>query len=275
VQVKQPDIVTTLENKFAEYIAGMKDYQMPLPSHYIVMRPSEEDEKLSVEDQKKFRSGVGVLLYLVKHSRPDIANAVRELSKVMDQATIGHFKMLLRVIKFVVGTKNKNLKCLPTKCEDGVFEIEAFCDSDYSGDTETRRSVTGYVIYVNGFAVGWKSKGQKNVTLSSTEAEYVAISEVCKEIAFVAQVMDFLKMEFTKPIKIHVDNVGAIYMANNKVTSQRTKHIDVRYHFVREFIEAGLVEIKFVRSENNDADLFTKNLDQVVFWRHASKLLGE
>jgi hypothetical protein len=275
LQVKQPEIISSMESKFNDYISGMKKFMMPLPSHYIVMRPDEHDDLLNKEEQKKYRSGVGILLYLIKHSRPDVANAVRELSKVMDAATIGHFKMLLRVMKFVVDTRENNLSCIPKSMHSKEYEVVGYCDSDFSGDTETRHSVTGYVVYVLGFAIAWKSKLQRNVTLSSTEAEYVAISEVCKEIKFIVQVMEFLGMEVKKPIKINVDNVGAIYLANNKVTSQRTKHIDVRYHYVRELIEDGLVEISFIRSGDNDADLFTKNLDQVTFWKHANKLLGE
>jgi hypothetical protein len=274
LQIKQPEIIVSLRKKFEQLIGNMKEYNTPAPSHYIVMRPSEGDSLLGDKEQGIFRSGIGTLLYLVKHSRPDIANSVRELSKVMDGATVAHFKMLLRVVKYVVDTKEKCFTFLPRFENGGDYNVIAFCDSDYSGDTETRHSVTGFVIYVNQVAVAWKSKAQRNVTLSSTEAEYVAISETCKEIKFVTQVMDFMGMSYRKPINVHVDNVGAIFMANNKVTSQRTKHVDVRYHFVRELVESGFIQVTFIRSAENDADIFTKNLDQVSFWKHANKLLG-
>jgi hypothetical protein len=183
----------------------------------------EDDALLGDEEQSLFRSGVGSLLYLVKHSRPDIANAVHELSKVMDGGTNAHFKMLLRVVKYVVATKEKNFTFSPCFENGSNYNVVAFCDSDYScdsGDTETCHSVTGFVIYINQVTVAWRSKAQCNVTLSSTEAEYVAISETCKEILFVVQVMDLLEMKYVKPINIYVDNVGAIFMANNKVASQ-------------------------------------------------------
>jgi hypothetical protein len=134
--------------------------------------------------------------------------------------------------------------------------------------------VTGYVIYVNKVPIAWKSKAQRTVALSSTEAEYSAIADVCKEVLFISQVMDFMKMSFVKPIKVYVDNIGAIFMAKNKVTSNRTKHISVRHHVIRELIDNGLIDVCFVRSDKNDADLFTKNLEHNIFWKHASKLLN-
>jgi len=153
--------------------------------------------------------------------------------------------------------------------------MKAFCDSDYAGDKDTRISVTGFVIYVMGALIAWRSRGQKSVTLSSSEAEYVALSEVCTEIMFMKQILDFLKVEVKLPIVVHVDNVGAIYLASNATTSQRTRHIDVRYHFVRDYVEDGIVKIVFVRSEDNDADAFTKNVGKETYSRHTSKYMGE
>jgi hypothetical protein len=172
-------------------------------------------------------------------------------------------------------TKNFGLRISPTEVLEDVWELTAFSDSDYSGDRDLRLSVSGYVVYLLGVAVAWSSKAQRNVTLSSTEAEYVAVSEVCKEILFIAQVMEFLHLTVKRPITVRVDNIGAIYLANNQTTSQRTKHVDVRYHFVREYIEDGLIKIIFVKSKDNDADIFTKNLDGESFQRHVVKFLGE
>jgi hypothetical protein len=268
----QPQLIKSLEKKFGSIVEMMRRYNTPGGPGDCVMRPHDGDVMLTHEDQKLYRSGVGMLLYLTKHSRPDISNAVRELSKVMDGATEAH--MMLRGVKYILDTKDKGLLLSPTELVNDEWEFTAFSDSDYSGDRDLRLSVTGYVIYLMGVAVAWASRAQRNVTLSSTEAEYVAVSEVCREILFVAQVMEFLGLTVKRPIVVRVDNVGAIYLANNQTTSQRTKHVDVRYHFVREYIEDGTVEIIFVKSKDNDADIFTKNLDGEAFWRHADKLLG-
>jgi hypothetical protein len=270
----QPELLKGLERKFGNIVRDMRYYNTPAMPNDIVMRPQIGDPLLSKEDQQLYRSGVGMLLYLTKHSRPDISNAVRELSKVMDGATECHMKNMLRCIKFVIDTKEKGLLIAPFDLDD-VWEFQAFCDSDYSGDRDKRLSVTGYIIYLMGVAIAWKARAQRSVTLSSTEAEYVAISEVCREILFVAQVLEFLKLKVKRPIVVRVDNVGAIYMANNQTTSQRTKHVDVRYHFVREYIEDGMVKIIFVKSKDNDADIFTKNLDGETYWRHANKFLAD
>ena len=113
-----------------------------------------------------------MLLYLVKHSQPDIANCIRELSKVLDGATQGSYKEMLRVIKYVLDTKTLGLKIEPDNKPKGTpWNIVCFTDSDYATDPVTRRSVTGYVIYVHGVPVVWRSKSQQSITLSSTEAE--------------------------------------------------------------------------------------------------------
>ena len=124
---------------------------------------------------------------------------------------------------------------------------------------------------MNNNLVAGKSRSQKNITLSSTEAEYVAISEVCNEIMFVKSVLKFLGVEVKLPIEINCDNVGAIFLSYNPKTSNRTKHIDVKFHHVREYILDGTIVIKFVKSENNDADIHTKNTNRDTYHRHEDK----
>jgi intein-encoded DNA endonuclease-like protein len=119
--------------------------------------------------------------------------------------------------------------------------------------------------------ISWKSKGQRGVVLSSTEAEYVALSETVREIKFVLQVLESLMIKIDYPIIVRVNNVGAIFLANNKTTNERTKHVDIRHHFVREFIEDGIIKIVFVRSKENESDIFTKNLTGDGYERHVQK----
>ena len=107
--------------------------------------------------------------------------------------------------------------------------------------------------------VVWKSKSMKSVVLSTTEAEYVAVSEVVKEIKFLYQMLRSMEIKVPLPIKVHVDNVGGIWLANNSSVSERTKHVDLRAHFVREMIKDQVIEINFVKSAENDSDIMTKN----------------
>ena len=271
ILLSQPDLIKKMIEKFESKIKGMKEYETPAPASSHVVRCTEEEVGLSEEEQQNFRSGVGSLLYLLKHSRPELSNSVRELSKVMDRANKAHEKALHRVIRFVQQTQERCLVLAPVK-EKLTWELKGYCDSDFAGDTDTRRSVSGFVIYLCGAVIAWRSKGQKSVSLSSTEAEYVAISEVAMEILYVAGILQFLGVPLTYPITVNVDNIGAVYLSKNATTGSRTKHIDTRYHFVREYIEDGIVKVQFVRSEDNHADIFTKNLNTETFGRHCDAI---
>jgi hypothetical protein len=236
------------------------------------MRPQEGDPRISIEDQSIYRSGVGMLLYLIKHSRPDLSNAVRELTKVLDGATPAHWKAMLRVIKYVFDTRHYALRLHPNMI-DGKATIRGISDSEYAGDKDTRISVYGYVVYYCGAPISWKSKSGKSVTLSSTEAEYYASSEAAKELVFVHNLIKSMGIKLQLPTILHVDNTGAIYLANNYSTGPRTKHIDIRTHFIRELIVNGDLKVVFVKSEDNDADIFTKNTGEELFDKHSSKLV--
>lgn len=271
ILLSQPDLIKKMIEKFKDKIKDMKEYETPAPASSHVVRCTEEEDGLTEDEQKDFRSGVGSLLYLLKHSRPELSNSVRELSKVMDRANKAHEKALYRVIRFVQQTKERSLVLAPVK-EKLTWELKGYCDSDFAGDTDTRRSVSGFVIYLCGAVIAWRSKGQKSVSLSSTEAEYVAISEVAMEILYVAGILKFLDVPLEYPIIVNVDNIGAVYLSKNATTGSRTKHIDTRYHFVREYIEDGIVKVQFVRSEENHADIFTKNLNTEAFGRHSEAI---
>ena len=189
----------------------------------------------------------------------------------MDRANKAHEKGLYRIIKFVEQTQERCLILEPTKSKL-TWELKGYCDSDFAGDTDTRKSVSGFVIYLCGAVIAWRSKGQKSVSLSSTEAEYMAISEVAMEILYVAGILKFLGVPLEYPITVNVDNIGAVYLAKNATTGSRTKHIDTRYHFVREYIEDGILKVVFVRSEDNHADIFTKNLNIETFGKHCDAI---
>ena len=269
--IHQPKLIKHLQGEFGTLIKNTnKVFKTPAGPKTVIMRPEKGDPLISSVEQTTYRSGVGMLLYLVKHSRPEISNAVRELSKVGDGATKAHWKELMRTIKYVIDTKNVVLKIKPYQ-DNSTYVLEGITDSEYAGDRDTRISVYGYVIYFCGAPIAWKSKSGKSVTLSSTEAEYFAISEVAKELLFIKQTIESMGIKIELPIKIKTDNVGAIYLSNNYTTSQRTKHIDIRTHFVRQHIEDGIFKIEFIRSTNNDADIFTKNTTEDLFNKHAAK----
>ena len=178
---------------------------------------------------------------------------------------------MYKVIRHVLSTKGYGLK-FELRRDMIKWALKALSDSDFASDKETRISVFGYIIYFCRIPMAWRSKGMKSVVLSTTEAEYMALSEVVKELKFIVQLLQTMNIEVELPITVHVDNVGAIWLSNNR-TNDRTKHIDIRTSFVKEYQEDGKIIIKFVKSEENEADIFTKNTTNVIFSNHQKKLV--
>ena len=152
-------------------IKNIRKSETPSAPGSHLLRPKENDSKIDNEEQALYRSAVGMLLYLTKHTRPDIANSVREHSRMMDGAAPEHFKTLLRLIKYVIDTKDHTLKLKVTRNDENIFNIQGYSDSDYAGNKDDRKSITGIIVYCAGVPIAWKSKGQKVVSLSSTESE--------------------------------------------------------------------------------------------------------
>ena len=123
--------------------------------------------------------------------------------------------------------------------------------------------------------ISWKSKSSKSVTLSSTEAEYFASSAAAKELMCIHNLLIGMNIinDVKLPLILRVDNTGAIYLANNHTTSPRTKHIDIRTHYFRQLIESGILKIVFIKSEDNDADIYTKNVSEELFHKHVDKTI--
>jgi hypothetical protein len=188
----------------------------------------------------------------------------------MDKATPAAFKEMKRVMRFISATKDFGLHIEPDDPGNDKFKwnMVVYTDSDWAGDKEDRRSVSGYVIFVLGVPILWKSKSQKSVTLSSSEAEYFAMSEAVKEVRFIVMVLESLGIQVTTPIIVKVDNVGAIFMAENVSATSRTKHIDTLCHFVREFVEEGFIKTIFVKTAENKSDIFTKNVSGEAYDDH-------
>ena len=121
--------------------------------------------------------------------------------------------------------------------------------------------------------MAWRSKAQCSIILSSSEAKWLFLSEAVKEIMFVLQLLGAMKIKVQLPVTVLVDNVGAIFMSSNVTTSSRTKHVDIRTKYVRQYVEDGIVKIVFVRSESNRSDIMTKNIQGDLFDKHASHLV--
>ena len=266
----QPHLIKKLEQTFGDEVSSMKKYKTPGTPGFSVQRPKEGQDTLSAERQKVFQSGTGMILYLVKHSRPDIANAVRELTKVMDKATDRDMNEMLRLIKHVLDTKDIGLKIEPKALNTLLWNIVMWSDSDWGGDKDNRLSVSGMALFVCGVLTVWRSKQQKSVALSSSEAELVAASEAVKEVLFVLQVLNSIGITVETPVIVRVDNMGAIFMAENASSSTRMRHIHIRWHFTRNLTRDKVIKIVFCKSADNKSDGLTKNVSTDIHERHSA-----
>ena len=174
----QPTIIKSLEREFGQRDAKKKMTITPRTPGFVGGKV-DDVSKVDEKTQSMYRSGVGTLLYLTKHSRPDITKPVRELSKSLDGASMALVTEMYRVINFVLEIQTLGLRMVPT-FKDGIWKLDALSDSDFANDKDTKYCIYGYIISFCGVPVAWKSKIMKSVVLSTTEAKYVAVSEVVK-----------------------------------------------------------------------------------------------
>ena len=235
--------------------------------------PTKEDCPETDEQKQEFatvpyKSAVGSLWYAANGTRPDITYAVNVVSQFSTNPGNVHWQAVKRILRFLNG--NKNFGITYTK-EDGV-RIVAYSDSDWAGDVDGRRSRTGYVVYISGGAVAWMSKSQKVVALSSCEAELYALCECMKEILWLLSFLDEMSIKYCVPV-IWVDNQGAIALSQNPVHHQRTKHIDVKWYFIRDVIKSDRVLVRYVQTQFNIADIFTKATVTEIYLRLVKELV--
>jgi hypothetical protein len=206
-------------------------------------------------DVKEYQQIVGELQFASLVARPDISCAVGTLSQFNIKPTSLHLAAAKRVLRYLKGTADWGIVYSPPP-----GEASAFSDADWAGDRETRKSRTGYVVMMNKGAVSWRSSLQPTVALSTTEAEYMALTEVTKEVEWVRTFLKELQYGTDTPTTVSTDNQGAKALANNPVSHSRTKHIAIRHHFIREKVADNTVWIQYVPTEMMTADSLTKTL---------------
>ncbi|GJU70685.1 retrovirus-related pol polyprotein from transposon TNT 1-94 [Tanacetum coccineum] len=208
-------------------------------------------------DQTKYRSMVGALMYLTA-SRPDIVHATCYCARYQAKPTEKHLTAVKRIFRYLKDSINMGL-WYP---KDTGFELTAFLDSDHAGCLDSRKSTSGGIQFLGGDKlVSWSSKKQDCTSMSSAEAEYVSLSACCAQVLWLRTQLTDYGFHFDK-IPMYCDSKAAIAISCNPVQHSRTKHIDVRYHFIKEHVEKGIVELFFVGTEYQLADLFTKALSE-------------
>ena len=204
-------------------------------------------------------------------TRPDIAFAVTQMAKFAANPSYDHLNKAMHIMRYLSGTRNYAL-VYDGSSDSGLY---AYCDSSYGDDrTEPdrkRRSTQGYYFSFANASVKWHSKTQTLVSTSSTMAEYMALSDCARDCAW----YKILFEELGKPIPhvpLYGDSRGAIFNSQNPVTQKGIKHIEIRYHYIREQIEKGTVKVYAISTADNTADIFTKNLGPILFLKHRQAL---
>ena len=211
----------------------------------------------------EFMSIVGSLMYASVVCRPDITYAVQVLSRHFQSCGPEHLNAAKRVLKYLKGTINKGIIYKSGATGRATTRLIGYSDSDWGSDIDTRRSTTGYVFTFNGGAISWGSKLQPTVALSSSEAEYMALAAAVQEATHLRQLLGDLGCNISNSsITIYEDNIGCIAMSANPVFHKRTKHIAIKYHFVREKVESGEIDVKYVSTKQQLADILTKPLSK-------------
>ena len=259
VKVTTDKGISVNQTKYTEEI--LQRFQMadckPAPT------PMEADSDPPEQDQIRtdlpFREIVGALMYLAICTRYDIAFSVGYLSRFLDKPTTGLWKKAMRILRYLRGTTDFSLEY----AAQNRGELICFSDADYAGDTSTRRSTTGQLLKFNGGVVSWASSRQHSVALSTTEAEFIAAAETAKSALWTARLLGELGYRVIPKLKI--DNQSAIKLIQDPQYHKRTKHIDVRYHFIREKHERGDIQVEYVPTDHQEADLLTKPLNKTTF----------
>ena len=235
--------------------------------------PSKQSESADLNlDTKKYREIVGSLIYATTCTRPDLSWVVSRLSQNLSNPRDVDWVMLKHVLRYVKGSVDYKL-CY-VKCNDRL-KLTGYTDSDWGSSTEDRRSTSGYVFYLNADCspVSWKSKKQPTVALSSCEAEYMALRLSTQEALYLQRFTDDLKLS-QEPVLLFSDSQSALDLVKNPVNHQRSKHIDIRHHFIREKLVDGVVDYRYVETDNNVADCFTKALSKPKLQGFLPKLLS-
>ena len=219
------------------------------------------EEGKSTVNSTTYHSLIGSLRYLT-HTRPDILFAVGILSRHMEKPNQEHYIEVKRVLRYLKGTENYGLFY---KKGDLRGELIGYSHSDFAGDSTDRKSTSGHIFFLGGMVVCWSSQKQNIVALSSCEVEYIAATSATCQAVWMSRLLGELMRNEAMKAKLLVDNQSAITLSKNPVHHNRTKHIDTRYHFVRQCVEDKKIEIEFVRSEDQLADILTKALGKAKF----------
>lgn len=238
-----------------------KPVSTPLALHFKL---SKEQCPSTIEDKERMKnvpyaSAVGSLMYAMVCTRPDIAHAVGLVSRFLSNPGREHWNAVKWIMRYLKGTVDMKLGF-----GDDKAVLVGYSDSDMAGDIDSRKSTSGYMVTFAGGAVSWQSRLQKCVALSTTEAEFIAVTEACKELLWMKRFVCQLGFS-QKKYALYCDSQSAIHLAKNSTFHAKSKHIDVRYFWIRDVLDAKLLELEKIHTDDNGSDMMTKALPRGKF----------
>lgn len=246
------------------HMQNRKAVVTPLAQHFKLSSqdcPKCEDDVKYMENIP-YASVVGSLMYMMVCTRPDIGYAVSLVSRYLSNPGKNHWEAAKWILRYLNGTRNYGL-LFGRGCDNGSV-IQGFVDADFAKDLDKGRSITGYAFMVLGSLVSWKASLQHVVALSTTESEYIALTEGVKEAIWLKGFVSELGIDNVQAV-VHCDSQGAIQLSRNSIFHERTKHINVKLHFIRDIVQSKEIEIKQVDTKDNAADMLTKVLPSFDF----------
>lgn len=224
----------------------------------------------SAEEVRRYLSALGSLMYANLGTRPDLSHAVSYLCRFSAHPDDSHWTAIKHILRYVKGTLNLGLRY--TRTEAPQHGLIAYSDSDWGNDLDTSRSTMGYSVHLAGAAISWSSKLQSRVADSTCDAEYIGLSHAAKEVVFIRQLLGELSIPLPEPTTLLGDNQGANAIARNPTHHQRSRHVRIREHFVRDMVRLGDIVITYIATADMVADIFTKSLSPKPFLFHREGL---
>jgi hypothetical protein len=276
VRFTQPVLLQSYVEEFS--IESGRSVRTPAETGKVLVKGDEESE-LKAAEQTKYICDVGKLMYMMRWSRPEIYNSVRELSRLMTTGTTTlHVKAMKRVMEYCVATENRGIMLKPDQKWNGDPEFELIIlgrsDSDFAKEPDTRKSVSGNSTFLCGAPVIQRSSMQNIVALSVTEAELFASTSNAQDMMYVKRFLESIRLRLHLPMLLVVDNKGAVDLVNNFRVGGRTRHIETRQYYLRELKEQGVISVIWKAGSENSSDMYTKNLGRREFEKHAEEYVG-
>uniref|UniRef100_A0A2N9GFK1 CCHC-type domain-containing protein n=1 Tax=Fagus sylvatica TaxID=28930 RepID=A0A2N9GFK1_FAGSY len=267
--LSQKNYIRKVLKKFS--MLDAKPVSTPLANHFRLSGsqcPKNEEE---IENMSKvpYASAVGCLMYAMVCTRPDLAHAMSTVSRYMANPGREHWNAVKWIFRYLKGTAEHGILF---SRQSGTNSVVGYVDADYACEVDDRRSTTGYVFTLSGGPICWKSTLQSIVAMSTTEAEYMAVAEAAKEVLWLKGLVKELSLN-QGGVQMHCDSQSVIYLAENQVYHAKTKHIDVRFHKIRELIVTGDIVLEKVHTSENAADMLTKPVTTAKF-KHCLDLVN-